>query len=113
MKGIKKKKLDMKSYATGEEYRTKYLCPLAKYIENHKNAKLMMNTEVKTITRKKYGKTDLLWAKRFKGKFRLLIEKEKNESLLYTDIVIDCSGVFNQPLPFGTGGSFALGEQKY
>jgi len=110
-KGLKAPTPDV--FPTGGEFRDQYLLPLSQYLSEHERCTLKTNTKVGSITRCSLGKTDLLWAKRMQGRFRLLIQPSGgNEEIQYADVVIDCSGVYNTPTPLGTGGDLALGERN-
>lgn len=93
---------------TGAEFHSIYLKPLAELLTVREHC------TVRDISRPWKRKGDQLASKqRLEAPFQLLIEDpELGERVDQADAVIDCSGVFGDPAPLGTGGAPVPGERN-
>ncbi|MDB6138023.1 MAG: putative bacillithiol system oxidoreductase, YpdA family [Verrucomicrobiaceae bacterium] len=90
---------------TGNEFVAAYLEPLARHLN------VCLQTRVKAIVREHSGKRDKIGEPgRAETPFRLLIESNGAERHAHADVILDCSGTFQNPNPLGNGGIPALGE---
>lgn len=92
---------------TGREYRDAYLEPLAG--SGPLKGSLQTNTAVVGISRRGFLKTDLD-PKRAGSPFLLLVEDGKGERIVEADVVLDCTGTYDNHRWLGDGGLPALGE---
>jgi hypothetical protein len=96
---------------TGPEMAERVLEPLARAAEAA-GAKLRFGCRVVAIGRARLGRGDLAGHPlRGERPFRILIERDGGDELLEADRVLDASGSYGQPLPFGAGGLPAPGER--
>lgn len=98
------------AYLTGRNYTEVYLKPLANSPEI--KPLIRAHTEVLAIGRRHILKNEHIGnGHRITEPFRILVrEASGKEEYLYADIVIDCSGSYNNPNWLGDGGIPALGE---
>lgn len=96
---------------TGDEFCDRYLEPLARsdLLANG----LRLNTKVVSAGRPQYRKTEAIGhAVRAESSFQLLaVHSAGEEELVEADLVIDCSGTFDNPNAIGQGGIPAIGEK--
>ncbi len=102
---------DDDSYLSGNEFRNKYLLPLA----DTPAIKDLIHSgvEVISVARSTQMKRDMIGdPARATFPFRLLLRKEDgNEFVETADVVLDCSGTFSNANWLGEGGIPAIGEQ--
>lgn len=92
---------------TGEAFRKQYLEPLGQALG------VREKTSVRSVSRPWKRKGDELGNKsRLQAPFQLLIVEDETETVERADAVIDCSGVFGDPAPLGTGGAPVPGERN-
>ena len=95
---------------TGREYVSGYLDPLAKTLGDS----VSTETSVLAIGREGQLKGENIGEpQRGTSPFRLLLRegaRTDRERIETADVVLDCTGVFGQPNPLGTGGLPAVGE---
>lgn len=91
---------------TGHELREQYLEPLGQALG------VRENTAVRSISRPWKRKGDELGNRsRLQAPFQLLVD-DGIESIERADAVIDCTGVFGDPAPLGSGGARVPGERS-
>lgn len=91
---------------TGDQFVESYLKPLAQHL------KVITRCRVLSIVRENSGKRDHIGEPgRADTPFRLTLEQNGTESQARADIILDCSGTFQNPNPLGDGGVPALGER--
>lgn len=93
---------------TGRQWRDQYLLPLSQtdLIADH----IQTRTRVLAVSRQRLLRHDPSDARAADG-FRLLFERtDASQDQLLADIVVDCTGVFGQPLACGAAGAPACGE---
>jgi threonine dehydrogenase-like Zn-dependent dehydrogenase len=96
------------SILTGAEYAEAFLEPLAETL----NGIIRTHVPVLAITRAGLNKEDhILDPRRASVPFSLLVQEGERESVIEADVVLDCSGNFQNPRPLGTGGIPAPGER--
>jgi hypothetical protein len=96
------------SIFTGAEYADAFLEPLAETL----NGIIRTGAPVLAITRADLNKEDcILDPRRASVPFSLLVREGERELVVQADIVLDCSGNFQNPRPLGTGGIPAPGER--
>jgi len=89
---------------------------LARYIRHIAELPVLQNVlfphhEVKAISREGCLKSDFIDdAQRAQHPFRLLVRHQETEKVIHADIVIDASGVYENPNPLGDGGIPCPGE---
>lgn len=95
---------------TGHQWRDQYLLPLSQtdLIADH----LQTRTRVVAVGRQRLLRHDPAdAAARAADRFRILVERDDaSNDHIAADIVVDCTGVFGQPLSCGAGGVAARGE---
>lgn len=97
---------DPETCPTGAAFVEHYLRPLAAHLDVRTHAR------VSAITRPWLRKGDQLGSsRRLDHPFQLLVETGLGERLESADIVVDCTGVFGDPAPLGTGGGPVPGER--
>jgi thioredoxin reductase len=98
------------SILSGNEWRDRYLLPLSQ--SDLLADCLHCHTEVVRVAKAGLLKSESVGgAERDDGIFRILIrDAQGRESIQLSDVLIDCSGTFNQPNWLGDGGIPALGE---
>lgn len=97
-------------YQTGAEWRETYLIPLAESAALA--AAINSGCRVTTVGRGELLKGDHIGdGLRSDHPFRLLIESEAGERYVDADVVLDCSGTYDNPNWLGRGGVPALGER--
>ncbi|MCH8872432.1 NAD(P)-binding domain-containing protein [candidate division KSB1 bacterium] len=103
---------DGEGYMTGREFVDSYLVPLSQLSALKK--KINTGMKVVSIGRENILKGELIGdSKRPSYPFRILTENAHGEEQIHTaDIVIDSTGVYNNPNWLGDGGIPALGELK-
>lgn len=98
---ISKTDIDENEYCNGEKYINNYLRPIAENL----NKNILLNTEVLKIAKKNILKGEKIGSKdRLKQPFVLYVKDKEKEYFLESDIVIDTSGTYDNPLNFGIGG---------
>jgi threonine dehydrogenase-like Zn-dependent dehydrogenase len=96
------------SILTGAEYADAFLEPLAETL----NGIIRTNSPVLAVTRAGLNKEDyILDPRRASVPFSLLVREGERESVVQADVVLDCSGNFQNPRPLGIGGIPAPGER--
>lgn len=101
---------DRDELLSGNDYARRYLQPLAELPELA--GRIHPNRPVTGISRQRLLKGDLIGSSdRARDGFRLRIEGSGREQIVTSDVVLDCSGVWQQPNPAGAGGMFAIGER--
>lgn len=96
------------SILTGAEYADAFLEPLAESL----NGIIRTNAPVMAVTREGLNKGDyILDPQRASVPFSLLVREGERESVVQADVVLDCSGNFQNPRPLGIGGIPAPGER--
>jgi len=93
---------------TGEEFAESYLLPLSK--TDLLSGCVHENVEVISVARDGILKTDTVGLDREEFQFRVLVGGNDGEDTIEADVVIDTTGVFDQPNYIGHGGLPALGE---
>ncbi|MCA9566651.1 MAG: NAD(P)-binding domain-containing protein [Myxococcales bacterium] len=97
---------DPETCPTGAELVDRYLRPLAAGLDVRRHHR------VTSMTRPWKGKGAQLGSKaRMDSPFQLLIDTPQGEHTAVADIVVDCTGVFGDPAPLGTGGGPVPGER--
>lgn len=97
-------------FPTGREYLDRYLLPLAKL--EKLAAVLHEQTAVLGVSREDAFKGDYIGdSHRSEGPFLLLVEDANGRRYERADIVLDTTGVYDQPRHLGPGGLPALGEE--
>jgi len=92
---------------TGPELVATCLLPIARSL----GARVRENTRVVAIGRARMSRAELAGHPvRGERAFRILVEGERGEEFLEADRVLDASGVYGQPVPFGSGAP-AIGER--
>jgi thioredoxin reductase len=100
---------DESAFPTGREYVEQYLQPLVNHpaLEGSVHA----HTEVVGVSRRDALKGDFIGdAARAEGPFLIKVRDANGERFTTADIVIDATGVYDQPRALGPGGLSALGE---
>lgn len=91
---------------TGAELVEHYLLPLAERLD------VRTHQRVASISRPWKRKGDELGSRgRMRAPFRLLLETPQGEQEADADVVVDCTGVFGDPAPLGSGGGPIPGER--
>ena len=100
-------------YLTGKEYVQTYLAPLSKLPALE--GKIHAGCRIESVGRQQLLKDSLIGdPNRAKYPFRILTtDAVGNEQVFFADIVIDSSGVYDNPNWIGEGGIPAIGEQKH
>lgn len=100
------------AYLTGKEFVDSYLTPLSELPEL--KGTIHTDTKVTSIGRERILKGDLIGnPKRPAYPFRILTQNFEGKEHVHTaDIVIDATGIYNNPNWLGEGGIPALGELK-
>ncbi len=94
---------------TGQKYIDNYLKPIAEHLKD----KITLNTEVLSISKNNILKGEQISSpSRTKKNFIVLVKNSEKEYLIESNIVIDCSGVYDNPLNFGKGG-LKIANQSY
>ncbi len=93
---------------TGDEFADSYLLPLSK--TDLLAGCIHENVEVISVARDGILKTDTVDLDREEFQFRVLVRGSDGEDTIEADVVIDTTGVFDQPNFIGHGGLPALGE---
>lgn len=102
---------DPEVFPTGEQFCDAYLDAIAEYLFDR--VTFLFDTDVVAIGRGRVFKTQHIGdGGRDTLPFRALIEGESGERVLVSDVVLDCSGVLDQPNFVGVGGIPALGEAE-
>lgn len=103
---------DDNAYLTGAEFYQAYLKPLAK--SSLLKDCLKTDIEVVAVSRTATLKRDLIGdPKRATFPFRILLRNENDREWAETaDVVLDCSGTWNNPNWLGEGGIPAVGERS-
>ena len=94
---------------TGTEFAESYLLPLSK--TDLLSGCIHEHVEVISVARDGILKTDTIDFDRDEFQFRVLVRGTDGEDVIEADVVIDTTGVFDQPNFIGHGGLPALGEQ--
>ena len=95
---------------TAKKYINYYLKPIADYLKDN----LVLDTKVLQISKKNILKGELIGSPgRTKEQFVILVKNKQKEYYLESDIVIDCSGVYDNPLSFGMGGLKVLNQENF
>lgn len=90
------------AFLSGQEYREQYLLPLAR--TRSLADRVLEGVEVVEIAKDKLAKKDAIGQKsRLKQDFMLRLRRDRGEQIYRSRFVIDASGVYSNPLPFGTG----------
>ena len=96
------------SILTGAEYAETFLEPLAETL----NGVIRTDARVLDVTREGLNKEDyILDPRRASVPFSLLVRQGEREAAVQADVVLDCSGNFQNPRPLGAGGVPAPGER--
>lgn len=100
--------INLQDYCKIEDYINKYLKPISEKINNK-----LFNTKVISISKKNTLKNELIGSqKRAEIPFILHLRDKEKDFYLESDIVIDCSGTYDNPLNFGLGGLKILNQDK-
>jgi thioredoxin reductase len=95
---------------TGPELADGVLVPLARSAPL--DGRVLVHHRVVAVGRQRMRRDELMGHPlRAERPFRLLADTPAGERLLEAEIVLDASGVYGQPLPFGAGGVPAAGER--
>ncbi len=100
--------MPQKEYETTSEYINNYLIPLAKTGE----FTISFDTQVLEVGKAEIVKTDMMGDNRAKYPFKLHCKNKNSDFFLYSDRVIDTSGVYENPLFMGEGRMAALNEKS-
>jgi cation diffusion facilitator CzcD-associated flavoprotein CzcO len=99
---------DEEDFPTGDQYLTEYLKPLAKHALE---GRIRTMTEVRGVSRSDAWKGDFIGDDaRAAAPFVLAVSGPEGEDWVEADVVIDASGVYQNPNPLGPGGLPAFGE---
>ena len=102
---------DEDQFPTGREYLDRYLLPLAR-LEKLQQC-LHERTRVVGVSRERAFKGDYIGDDaRAEGPFLILLEGPNGERYERANVVIDTTGVYDQPRRLGPGGLAALGERE-
>lgn len=96
-------------YPTGEQFLSSYLRPLADTL----GEVVQTQTEALGVTRSVAIKSQKVGSRSETGVFRILLRKNGEEFVDYADVLIDASGVLEQPANMGIGGLSVLNESKF
>lgn len=98
-------------FVTGAEYRERYLLALGAAIAVR--GALETDATVVTVGRERWLKSEAIGKpERKDGGFRILWERDGQESITGADVVLDCTGTFGHPGWMGPAGAPALGERR-
>lgn len=98
-------------FPTGRQYVQAYLRPLARH--ELLEGSIHEGTTVLGVSRRQVLKGDLIGdERRGREPFLLKLRDESGERFATADIVIDTTGVYEQPRALGPGGLEALGEES-
>jgi hypothetical protein len=101
---------DAEAFPTGREYLDRYLLPLARL--ERLRGRIHEGSKVVGVSRRHALKGHYIGdEKRAEGPFVLLLDEADGERYVEADIVIDTTGVYDQPGHLGPGGLPALGER--
>ena len=97
---------------TGEEYLQRYLIPLAS--SNTLAPRIYTSSEVIAVSRSAYGKSHKPGkSERSASPFRLLVrDRNESETVLESDVLIDCTGFMMRHRFMGAGGIPCPGEHS-
>jgi len=99
------------AYLTGSEYLERYLLPLARL--PRLKQRTLTGTRVVEVGREGMGKREGIGDRtRLRAPFRLLLRRGEEELIHRSRAVIDCSGVYSNPQPLGSGNIPAPGELR-
>lgn len=91
---------------TGGELHERYLAPLGERLG------VLRAHRVVSVSRPWKRKGDALGSRsRTEAPFQLLVDTPSGEAVHHADAVLDCTGVFGDPAPLGSGGSPVPGER--
>lgn len=97
---ISQNNIKYNEYCTADNYIKNYLYQISEKLKNK-----IFYTEVLSISRKNILKNELIGSKlRTDKSFIIHLKDNEKEFYLESDIVIDCSGTYNNPSNFGMGG---------
>ncbi len=97
--------LDGDDFPSGAALRARYLLPIAQSLDVQCGHRLV------AASRSHMSKSALLGSRRRAAEpFRLLLHTDQGEEMDLADVLLDCSGTFDQPTPAGPGGLPVLGE---
>lgn len=99
-------------FPTGEQYINAYLEPLVDALKRAPNFQLLEHTRVLGVSRMRALKGDLLAnPQRARRPFLLRVAGPDGERFDEADVLIDASGVLDNPNHLGPGGLAAIGEE--
>ncbi|MFW5967014.1 MAG: FAD-dependent oxidoreductase [Persicimonas sp.] len=102
---------DEGDYPTGGEFRREYLLRLAR-LEDLADS-IHTHTNVVGVSRRHAFKSDFIGDERRDAEpFVLLVDSEDGRRYVEADVVIDTTGVYDQPRRLGPGGLPAIGEER-
>lgn len=102
---------DGQAYPTGGEFRDEYLLPLARL--DALADSIHTHTDVVGVSRRHAFKSDYIGDERRDAEpFMLLVDSEDGRRYVEADLVIDTTGVYDQPRRLGPGGLPAIGEER-
>ncbi|MFW6057274.1 MAG: hypothetical protein ACOC9W_00320 [Persicimonas sp.] len=102
---------DADAFPTGREYLDRYLLPLSRI--EPLVGRIHEHSRVVGVARRDALKGDFIGdERRAAGPFVLLVDTDTGERYVEADIVIDTTGVYDQPGHLGPGGLPALGERS-
>ena len=102
---------DDDAFPSGREYVERYLHPLTRH--DVLRGSIHRHTEVLGVSRKHALKGEFIGDdRRADGPFLLKLRDPNGERFVTADIVIDTTGVYEQPRALGPGGLTAIGEDE-
>ncbi|HHO53661.1 MAG TPA: hypothetical protein ENK18_23015 [Deltaproteobacteria bacterium] len=97
---------DPEGYPTGAQLVASYLEPLAATLVVREHTRVLQIGRTRVLKGQALGSSS-----RAKEPFRLIVETPDGTDVEHADAVFDCTGVFGDPAPAGTGGLAAPGEE--